>query len=89
MTEAYAIDWFRDVLWNVLLVAGPVIAAIVVVGLVVAVLQATTSVNDQAVAFGPKGLVGVLALAASGPWMLKLLTEFATRAFTALAHLSP
>ena len=70
MTQAYAIDWFRELLWRAIMVAGPTILAIVAVGLIMAVLQATTSVNDQAVAFGPKGLAGVMTLALSGHWVL-------------------
>lgn len=89
MTPAYAIDWFRELLYRAVLTAGPPILAIVIVGLVMAIIQATTSVNDQAVAFGPKGLAGVLALSVSGPWMLGQLAEFTMAVFEALGRVSP
>ena len=89
MTTAYAIDWFRELLWRAMLTAGPPILAIVVVGFIIAVLQATTSVNDQAVAFAPKGLAGVVALAVSGAWMMSQLSEFTVAVFSAMAKVAP
>lgn len=89
MSQAYATDWFRDLLWRAIMIAGPPISAIVVVGLIMAIIQATTSVNDQAVAFGPKGLAGATAIALTGPWMLQQLIEFTSAAFTALQHVAP
>ena len=52
MTTSFALDWFRQMLWVAVLSAGPVVGAVVVVGLVIAILQAATQVNDQAIAFG-------------------------------------
>ena len=89
MTASYALDWFREMLWTAVLVAGPVVLTIVVVGLVLAILQAATQVNDQAVAFGPKALAAIGALGASGPWMMTQLSEFMTAVFAALARVQP
>jgi flagellar biosynthetic protein FliQ len=89
MTTAYAIDWFRELLWRAVLTSGPTILAIVIVGLVMAIIQATTSVNDQAVAFAPKGLAGVVALAVSGGWMMSELSEFTVSVFEAMAKVAP
>lgn len=89
MTTAYAIDWFRELLWRAVLTAGPPIFAVVLVGLIVAILQATTSVNDQAVAFGPKGLAAVFSLSVSGPWIISQLSEFTISVFDALSRVGP
>ncbi|MDD9946764.1 MAG: flagellar biosynthetic protein FliQ [Myxococcales bacterium] len=89
MTSAFALDWFRELLWRAVLTASPPILAVVVVGLIVAIIQATTSVNDQAVAFGPKGLAAVVALSVSGPWVIKQLSEFTILAFSALSRVGP
>lgn len=86
MTAAYALDWFREMLWTAVLAAGPVVLAVVCVGLIVAVLQAATQVNDQAVAFGPKALAVVVALVASGPWMLSQMSEFMHAVLTAMGR---
>ena len=87
MTSAYALDWFRQMLWAAVLTAGPVVLAVVCVGFVMAILQAATQVNDQAVAFGPKALAVVGALAAGGSWMLSQMVTFAHEAIVAMGHL--
>lgn len=89
MTQAYALDWFRDMLWTAVLAAGPAVASVVIVGLIMAVLQAATQVNDQAVAFGPKALAVLLALSVGGAFTLEQLARFTTAAFTAVATVSP
>ena len=89
MTVGLALDWYRQMLWTSVLVGGPVIAAGVVVGFVVAILQAATQVNDSAVAFAPKAVVTLATVAIAGPWMLAQLIEFTTRIFVAVGSLHP
>ena len=81
MTVAHALDWYRQMLWTAVLVGGPVILAGVVVGLVVAVLQAATQINDSAVAFAPKAIATIVVMVLAGPWMLSQLVEFARPSF--------
>jgi flagellar biosynthesis protein FliQ len=87
MTTAAAVDWFRSLLWTSVLASGPAVLATVVIGLVMAILQAATQVNDQSVAFAPKALGIVIALAAGGPFMLTEMIEFTHRIFAAMARL--
>jgi flagellar biosynthetic protein FliQ len=87
MTTATALDWFRQLLWTAVLVTGPAILATVVVGLIVAVLQAATQVNDQSVAFAPKAVAIVVALVVGGPFMMAELVRFTHGVFAALARL--
>ena len=84
MSVANGVEWFREMLWTAVLVAGPVVLTVVVVGLIMAVLQAATQVNDQAIAFGPKAIAMVAALVASSPWMLTQLSEFMLAVFSAI-----
>lgn len=89
MNAATGLDWFRELLWTALLAAGPAVLTVVVVGFLVAILQAATQVNDQAIAFGPKAGAVVLALVAGGPFMLQQLTDFTRSALAALATVTP
>lgn len=59
----------------------PVVGVAAVVGLVVAVLQAATQVQDQTLAHLPRFLVVALALALTGPWMGARIAALAARAF--------
>ena len=63
-----------------LLVASPLVLTALAVGLVVAVLQAVTQVQDVALSTVPKILAVMAALLLSGPWMMQRLVEFAQRA---------
>jgi type III secretory pathway component EscS len=60
-------------------VALPVVGAAALVGLVVAVLQAATQVQDHTLGHLPRVLVVVAVLAALGPWMGAQIAEFAVR----------
>lgn len=89
MSIALAIDWYRKMLWTAVLVGGPVILAGVVVGLIVAILQAATQVNDSAVAFAPKAVATIAVVVIAGPWMLAQLVDFTTEVFVAVGRLHP
>lgn len=89
MTIALALDWYRKMMWTAVLVGGPIILAGVAVGLVVAIMQAATQINDSAVSFAPKALVTLLTMVIAGPWMLAQLVEFTTAVFVAMGQLHP
>ena len=89
MTVALALDWYRRMIWTAVLVGGPVIIAGVVIGLIVAILQAATQVNDSAVAFAPKAIATLVTLILAGPWMMAQLIEFTTAVFLELGRIHP
>lgn len=72
-------------LWVTALVAAPVLLASLAVGLVVGVIQAATSVNEQTLTFVPKLAVVALVLVLFGASMMALLTDFAETIFAAIA----
>jgi flagellar biosynthetic protein FliQ len=63
-------------LWEILTVAGPVLALILVAALGISLLQATTQLQDQSLAIIPRLLIGGLALLYTLPWMVDRLGEF-------------
>lgn len=69
----------REALTVTLLVAGPLLLVTTLVGLGVAILQATTQINEQSLTFVPKVLAVMLAGALLAPWMLARLTDYAAR----------
>ncbi|MBX6377792.1 MAG: flagellar biosynthesis protein FliQ [Clostridia bacterium] len=79
MTEEFVVGLGRQALWAVLLVAGPFLAASLAVGLLVSLFQAMTQVHEQTLAFVPKIVAVFLTAALVGPWILRYLTDFATR----------
>ncbi|MFW5740537.1 MAG: flagellar biosynthetic protein FliQ [Myxococcota bacterium] len=64
-----------------LAVAMPVLAVAALVGLIMAVLQAATQVQDPTLAHLPRVVAVAAALALFGPWMGREIAAFAIRAF--------
>ena len=71
----------RQGILEVLILAGPLLLSALVVGLVVAILQATTSIQEQTLTFVPKVLAILLMLAFLGGWMFSSLGEYTTELF--------
>lgn len=68
-------------------VAGPLLLVGLVVGLVVSVFQAVTSIQEQSLSFIPK-IVGLAALIVIlGPWMLGQLVAYAQNLYMSIPQL--
>lgn len=75
-------------LWITALVAGPVLLCALAVGLIVGVIQAATSVNEQTLTFVPKLAMTALVLVVLGAAMMTLLGDFTREIFAAIATVS-
>jgi flagellar biosynthetic protein FliQ len=76
MTESMIMTVARDALTMTLMLAAPVLAVCLVVGLVVSLFQAVTQINEMTLSFVPK-MIGVGAvLLVLGPWMLQQIVRF-------------
>ena len=67
----------RDMLIITLKIAAPILAAGVVVGLVISIFQAVTSIQDQTITFVPKIVVMIIVAAILLPWIASKLIEYA------------
>ena len=75
-------------LWVTALIAGPVLIATLVVGLVVGIIQAATSVNEQTLSFIPKLAITALVFVVLGAAMMGLLADFTREIMAQVAGLS-
>ena len=73
---------------QVLMLASPMLVSALVIGLVVAILQATMSVQEQTLTFVPKMLVILLVLAFLGGWMFTSLGEYTTELFRRIPQIA-
>ncbi|MGF6647337.1 flagellar biosynthetic protein FliQ [Paraburkholderia sp. GAS82] len=73
--------------WNSLLIAGPILAATLVVGLLVSVFQVVTQLQEMSLSYVPKLAVAVIVTVVLAPWMLARLTGFATSLFNNIPNL--
>ncbi len=75
----------RDALMITLKIAGPILAAGVLVGLAISVLQSVTSIHDQSLTFVPKILAMVALAVLLLPWIARRLIEYTVELFTLFA----
>ncbi|HEY5208145.1 MAG TPA: flagellar biosynthetic protein FliQ [Stellaceae bacterium] len=64
-------------LLTTVIIAGPFLAVVLSVGVVVSMFQALTQINEMTLSFVPKFLGTALVLAVMGPWLLRQLERFA------------
>lgn len=89
MTQHMALDVTRNALLMTIIISSPMLAIGLVVGLVISVIQTTTSLQEQTLTFVPKLFAILFSVAAFGPWMLRMLTEYLVQLLTYLPHLAP
>jgi flagellar biosynthetic protein FliQ len=76
----------REALWVSLQIGGPLLVVMLVVGLVIAVLQALTQVNEATLGFLPKVAALAAALVLLGPFMAGVLRGYAGTLFQAVVE---
>ncbi|MFH1132693.1 MAG: flagellar biosynthesis protein FliQ [Pseudomonadota bacterium] len=84
MTGDYIMQVVKEGLYLVLLVSTPAVAASLLVGLIMSLLQATTQLQDQTLSFVPKLIAVFVALALAGPWIGAQLLQFTQSIYAAL-----
>lgn len=87
MSADVALRLLSDLLWNAILIAGPLMLAALVVGVVVSILQVVTQIQDMSLTYVPKIIVAVLVLIGLGPWMLKRLGTYSTHLIQSIPFL--
>ena len=75
-------------LWVTALIVGPVLVAALIVGLVVGIIQAATSVNEQTLTFVPKLAIVAVVFVLLGGTMMALLGDFLREIFAQVAAIS-
>ncbi len=81
MTTAQVMELTRDLFQTALMVALPVLAASLIVGLIVSILQAVTSIQDQTIGHVPRILLVGLVLILTMGFTLQLVVAFTQRMF--------
>lgn len=75
----------QHALMVLLMVAAPILLAVLVVGVVVSILQAATQINEATLSFVPKLLAAIGVSVLMGPWMVSVLVDFLRQTLLSLA----
>lgn len=85
--EGQLLDLFRGALATAAAVGAPFVITALAVGLLVALLQAATQLQENALSFVPKIAAVGLVLVLAGPWVLGRLVHFAEESFHTMADI--
>lgn len=89
MDESAALFALTDrMLWTTALVAAPILLSALAVGLLVGLIQAATSVNEQTLTFVPKLAIVAVVLVLMGASMFGLIADFSEEIFARIANMS-
>jgi flagellar biosynthetic protein FliQ len=86
--EASLLALIDQMLWTTALIAGPILIAALVIGLVIGLIQAATSVNEQTLTFVPKLAVVAAVLVLMGGSMMIILTDFLDTIFLQIGNIA-
>ena len=84
MDPQAALTMGQNALFMVLMVAAPVLAVVLGVGLLVSLFQAITQINEATLSFVPKLIAAIVVFAVAGPWMLTTLVDYIRRTLEAI-----
>ena len=79
MTPEVVMNIGREAIEMTLILAGPLLLAALVIGLIISIFQAATQINEQTLSFIPKLVGTFLVLILAGPWMLQMMVDFIRR----------
>lgn len=79
MSTPEVIEIGRELLYTALLLALPTLAVSLVVGLIISLFQAVTSIQEQTLSFVPRMLAVALILVLTMPWALQMAMHFTVR----------
>lgn len=87
MTQDMVLEIFKEALILAFKLAGPLLVVGMLVGLVVAILQAATQVHEQTLTFVPKAVAVAITLLLLGPWMINSIEDFMFKIFDIIGGL--
>jgi flagellar biosynthetic protein FliQ len=87
METSAVVDLARQALWITLLISAPLLGVGLLVGLVVGIFQAATSINEQTLSFIPKLVCMGLTMAIAGGWMINTMVDYTKGIFIRIPSL--
>lgn len=87
MDSQSILDVFRQSLYIVMMAVAVIVVPGLLVGLLVAMFQAATQINEMTISFLPKLFVIIAAIALLAPWLFNLLAGFTKNIITDLPYL--
>jgi flagellar biosynthetic protein FliQ len=78
MNPEFAIELLKSMMFQAVAMAAPILLTAMVVGLLISLFQAVTSIHEHTLTFVPKALSIIVVLVIALPWILRTMIEFTT-----------
>ena len=80
------VEFLRMAMWNIVIIAGPILGVALVIGLVIGIIQAATSINEMTLSFVPKLVLVLLTFGLLANLMMLQLTDYFAFVFEQVAQ---
>ena len=88
MSIGFLVGLVRNAVYQVFIMTSPILGAALIIGLIVAIFQATTSIQEQTLTFLPKMLVILAMLALLGGWMFASMSDYTVQLFNMIPQIA-
>ena len=88
MSEITIMSVITKAVMTGIMIAGPVLIASLLVGLIISIFQAVTQIQEQTLTFVPKLIVVVAIVVFGGPWMMNKLLVLTTELIGMIANIT-
>lgn len=88
MSENMVMGVVKDAISTGLIVAAPILAISIIVGLLISIFQATTQIQEQTLTFVPKLIAVAVVGLLTGSWMLHELVNFTESIFGIISNIT-
>lgn len=89
MTDQMAISIVKDAFYTVLILVGPILIVSLIVGLIISIFQAATSISEQTLTFVPKLLAVLLLTVLILPYIVTTLKTYTIQMFRMMETMGP
>lgn len=88
MTPEYCTELLKSLVLQAMALAAPFLGTAMIIGLLVSLFQAVTTIHEQTLTFVPKALGVIVALLVLLPWVVRSIVEFATAIFEKIPQMA-
>ena len=87
METAEVLEVMRDAIYVLILISAPMMLVALIVGLIIAIIQALTQIQEATLTFVPKVLAMLVVLVLTLPYMVDQLTSLNNRLYDRIVHI--
>lgn len=79
MTEELVIELLSEAFYTTLIIVLPILGVSLIVGIIISIFQAATSIQEMTLTFVPKILITAVVIIFLFPWILDKMIAFTTK----------